>query len=979
MEEDKVLDQLDERAQYLRRTEFMGADYVPDSNTIFEEDQLHAEIVYLDDVTNPDVIIEAAQSEGFEEVEDAIDDLSTVVETGLDSLTSTILQQKEDAAVEAASTVKNFPIALFGQPDFGSRTIDIEADNSDIVDGQNTQTTELVAIRDIMEGVYVEQRNQARNANMEDAEFSEIEDDMYKREQVMLLENMNDTLKDIERNGGGSGGGLFDSLLDMVGLGGKDKDGKGGKNGKHNDNGINRRGNKSGFLKGKAGGILQGALAAGAAMYVFDDFLWGDEQDPNDKGLVGALGSTLFGDSSSPETEQIISDTKESYKEQLVTNTNQTQIVSSDSDSDSSPFLAGATALGGAVAIGAGYKKFIGESNPMMGTKGGVSNALHLPALPSANPIQSAIAKGGAVAGEASASKGLMSRIPYLQLLLGGVNAYSTITDDELTTKEKIADVSGIGGGFAGAAAGAASMGALGTAVGTVVPGLGNIIGGGLGSVIGGGLGYVGGEKAVTSVMDWLLGNDRDKVPEEVTAEQAAQTARPETNWWEEEPTRTTDGKVIVGDRTFPNMDVYRGMKQHKESFAKAEADGTVNKTRLVNGEVVQDIDEAQVKTSQLSTEATSENSDALDKLTKAIGSAGLGLTGLGTIAGSAKTAWQWAKGVFGIGGDSEKEITAETAVTSPVPIEAQLSQQYGDAAVDQVDSATTTKAHSIKEYKTSSAIYDTAEATNKTVEKVSHTNSTLKDAVSAIRTYSETQRGYDNWLDDFGKTDVTYDQFLNYFNASTATPQFMGGSNVTASVSTSSDTTTASESSDVATNNNAVTSTETIASDKQFEAETREVNTMDGVTPSVDRSSEVNWTPTESPWHDWSKTHSDYSKFDNQGEVDANPTKDVGAYAIDQSPNTNIEVAPASTDVKHTNFVEARHTILDTATDVQNSARVDQSERKSEKASRASTRDNIKTRPANRAAGRSARPSISSVPIIVDDSGLTALNLGYL
>lgn len=973
MEQDKVLDQLDERAQELRRSEFLGPDYVPDANAVFEEDQLHAEIVYLDDVTNPEVVVEASQAESFEEVEDAIEDLTDVVEQGLDSLSSTLLQQKEDAAVEAASTIKHYPVALYGQPNFGDRIIDVESDNSDIVDGQQTQTTELVAIRDIMEDVLVEQREQSRYQDAEDAEFNEIEDDMFKREQIMLLENMNETLEDIERNAGGQGGGLFDSLLDMVGLGGG-KDGK--KGGKHKDNGINRRGNKSGFLKGRAGSIIQGAIAAGAGLYIFDDFLWGDETDPTDKGFVGAIGDTLFGSDPTPEQQQIMETTKESYANHITTNNTQTQIVQ-DSEGDSSPFTQGAMALGGTLAIGAGYKKFVGEPNLMMGTKGGLNAALHAPALPAptSNPVQSLMAKGGAVAGEAAgSSKSLLSRIPYLNLLLGGLDAYNVVTNDELSTSEKVADVAGIGGGFAGAAAGASAMGALGTAVGTVVPGLGNLIGGGLGTLIGGGLGYWGGEELVSSTMDWLLGNDEEQKPETVTtAEQAAKTAPPQEEWWETEPTQTSDGKIIAGNRTFPNMEVYRKMQDHKINFETAKADGKVQETKVtrVNGEVVTDIDEAQVETTQLSAEATAENSSALDKLTKAIDDAGLGLTGLGAIAGSAKTAWDWAKGVFGFNDEEPKEVTAEQAVTAPSNIESVYAAHFGDAAVDQLDAATQQpKKGYLKEWKTSSSLYNNAQSNTK-VEKVTHTNATLKEAVSAINTYSETQRGYDNWIDDFGKTDVTYDQFLSYFNGTSAQPQFVGSEIVSSK-----------------TESNSNSETTEVSNDKQVNEVTHEekvVDPMNGVTPQAtpSKQKEVNWTPTQSPWHNWSDTNSDYSKFSEQGDgtniTNTNTNTVTTPYRIEQNPNANIEVAPASTDVRHSNFVETRHTILDTAADVRNSAQVEQAESKSSSSQRATTRDSIKTRPANRAAGKSARPTISSVPIIIDDSGLTALNLGYL
>lgn len=970
MEQDKVLDQLDERAQELRRSEFLGPDYIPNANAVFDEDQLHAEIVYLDDVTNPDVVVEASQAESFEEVEDAIEDLTSVVEQGLDSLSSTLLQQKEDASVEAASTIKHYPIALYGQPDFGDRVIDIESDNSDIVDGQQTQTTELVAIRDIMHDVLIEQQNQSRHQDAEDAEFNEIEDDMFQREQITLLENMNDTLEDIERNAGGQGGGLFDSLLDMVGLGG-DKDSK--KGGKHNDNGINRRGKKSGFLKGKAGTIIQGAIAAGAGLYVFDDFLWGDETDPTDKGFIGAIGDTIFGSSPTPEQQKIMETTKESYANHITTNNTQTQIVQ-DTEGDSSPFAQGAMALGGTLAIGAGYKKFAGEPNLMMGTKGGLSSALHTTSVqtPTSNPVQSLMAKSGAVAGESvGSSKGLMSRIPYLSLLLGGLDAYNVVTNDELSTSEKVADVAGIGGGFAGAAAGASAMGALGATAGTVFPGLGNLIGGSLGGIVGGGLGYWGGEELVSSTMNWLLGGDDKTKPETITtAEQAANTSVPQEDWWESEPIQTSDGNVIAGNRTFPNMEVYQKMHGQKVDAESRRYESTTSETKVtrVNGDVVTDIEEAQVETAQISAEATTENSGALDKLTKAIDDAGLGLTGLGTIAGSAKTAWDWAKSMFD-SSTPNMEVTAEHAATATPNIESVYAKHFGDSAVDQLDAATQPKKKGyLKEWKTSSDLYNNSQSDTK-LEKVSHTNATLKESVSAIDTYAETQRGYDNWIDDFGKTDVTYDQFLSYFDSNTAQPQFAGSDIISSSTRSTADT---SETNEV--------NTEKQVNELNYEEKV--VDTMNGVTPSVKPSTEkeVNWTPTQSPWHNWSAANSDYAKFSEQGDVNnvTNSNTVTSPYSIEQNPNTEVEVAPASTDVRHSNFVETRHTILDTASDVRNSAKVSQSESKST-TPRATTRDHIKTRPANRAAGRSARPTISSVPIIIDDSGLTALNLGYL
>ncbi|WP_232003077.1 hypothetical protein [Pseudoalteromonas piscicida] len=96
-------------------------------------------------------------------------------------------------------------------------------------------------------------------------------------------------------------------------------------------------------------------------------------------------------------------------------------------------------------------------------------------------------AKGGKLGQLFKGSKKLLGRAAApLSVALGAFDAFTALTDDTLTTKEKTTQVGAAAGGAGGALAGAAA----GAAIGSVIPVVGTAIGG----LVGGALGAMGGE-----------------------------------------------------------------------------------------------------------------------------------------------------------------------------------------------------------------------------------------------------------------------------------------------------------------------------------------------------------------------------------------------------------------------------------------------------------------------------------------------------
>ncbi|WP_440055504.1 phage tail protein [Pseudoalteromonas sp. T1lg65] len=95
-----------------------------------------------------------------------------------------------------------------------------------------------------------------------------------------------------------------------------------------------------------------------------------------------------------------------------------------------------------------------------------------------------------------------------LTVALGAFDAFSALTDDTLTGKQKTQKVGAAAGGMGGALAGAAA----GAAIGSVIP----VFGTALGGLVGGALGAIGGESVGGFLGDtlggWLFGDDDEEV-----------------------------------------------------------------------------------------------------------------------------------------------------------------------------------------------------------------------------------------------------------------------------------------------------------------------------------------------------------------------------------------------------------------------------------------------------------------------------------
>lgn len=116
--------------------------------------------------------------------------------------------------------------------------------------------------------------------------------------------------------------------------------------------------------------------------------------------------------------------------------------------------------------------------------------------------LKSAMKGGGGVA--AGAGRGLLRRIPYLQIAMGGIEAYSAYSEGDM--KGVSGAVGSTVGGIAGGAVGLWAGGAAGAAIGTAVcPVIGTIVGGliGLGvGALGAWLGRKAGEWAYDSLSE---------------------------------------------------------------------------------------------------------------------------------------------------------------------------------------------------------------------------------------------------------------------------------------------------------------------------------------------------------------------------------------------------------------------------------------------------------------------------------------------
>lgn len=116
--------------------------------------------------------------------------------------------------------------------------------------------------------------------------------------------------------------------------------------------------------------------------------------------------------------------------------------------------------------------------------------------------------KGATTAGKA------LRKVPVLGAGLTALDAYSTVTDDSLTTGEKAGALTDMGGGLVVATVGAKGGALAGAAIGSVVPVVGTAIGGLVGGLVGGTAGYFAGEGITKSAREWvggLWGDDEEE------------------------------------------------------------------------------------------------------------------------------------------------------------------------------------------------------------------------------------------------------------------------------------------------------------------------------------------------------------------------------------------------------------------------------------------------------------------------------------
>ena len=152
-------------------------------------------------------------------------------------------------------------------------------------------------------------------------------------------------------------------------------------------------------------------------------------------------------------------------------------------------------------------------SDMVNGKPTGVQGNVKTPGLP--GNTMTGKARAGAKAGATAAKVAAP-----LAILDGAISVYDTVTDDKLSTQDKVRGVSEATGGTLGSVGGAWAGAAAGAAIGSVVPVIGTAIGGALGALLGGWFGGKAGEGLGSMVGDALTGHEQAKA---LGAELAAQ------------------------------------------------------------------------------------------------------------------------------------------------------------------------------------------------------------------------------------------------------------------------------------------------------------------------------------------------------------------------------------------------------------------------------------------------------------------------
>lgn len=154
-------------------------------------------------------------------------------------------------------------------------------------------------------------------------------------------------------------------------------------------------------------------------------------------------------------------------------------------------------------------------NDPVVPKKSIVPKSVRTAASGAADKIPDGVKSAGRTTAKGLTGTGkALRRVPLLGAGLTAIDAYSTVTDDTLTTGEKAGALTDMGGGLVGATVGAKGGALAGAAIGSIVPVVGTAIGGVVGGLVGGTAGYFAGEGITKSAREWvggLWGDDEEE------------------------------------------------------------------------------------------------------------------------------------------------------------------------------------------------------------------------------------------------------------------------------------------------------------------------------------------------------------------------------------------------------------------------------------------------------------------------------------
>lgn len=165
-----------------------------------------------------------------------------------------------------------------------------------------------------------------------------------------------------------------------------------------------------------------------------------------------------------------------------------------------------------------------------------------------------------------------LGRVPILEPLFAGADAYNTYNDDTLSDDEKTVEYAGAGGRLGGALAGGSAGAALGT---MILPFAGTAVGGFLGAMAGGWLG----EEAVEGIVSSIMGSDAPEPGERKTAQEMREQVQPATSEQQESES------IVQRAGNYAETHLVNRAKQNKKEreLREKEREESKNRTYVSN------------------------------------------------------------------------------------------------------------------------------------------------------------------------------------------------------------------------------------------------------------------------------------------------------------------------------------------------------------------------------------------------------------